>query len=90
MPYYMRTANDANSTDAYLPKTTLEKAGCVGTGAVVPVDPAQAKPETLIFASVITPGNEKVPYPVATPGGGAYLTTPAAVETTATLSVPNL
>ena len=87
MAWYMRTAADTNSNDAYLPKTTLEKAGCVGTGATVPVDPAQVKPETLIFASIITPGNEKVPYPVGVPGGGAYLTTPLAVETTATLSV---
>jgi hypothetical protein len=78
----MRTAADTNSNDAYLPKTTLEKAGCVGTGTSTPL-----APETQVFASIITPGNEKVPYPVGVPGGGAYLTTPLAVETTATLSV---
>lgn len=78
----MRDANDANSTDAYLPKTTLEKAGAVGgINAAVTADP------NFVFASIITPGNEKVAYPTGGGGGGAYLTTPAAVECDATLKV---
>jgi hypothetical protein len=83
MAWYMRTAADTNSNDAYLPKTTLEKAGCVGAGAAVPTEP------DAVFASVIAPGNEKTPYPVGVPGGGAYLTTPVAVDTVATLGVSN-
>jgi hypothetical protein len=76
MAWNMRTSADANSNDAYLPKTTAEKAGCI--------DP------DLVFASIITPGNEKNPYPVGGGGGGAYITTPVAVNTVPTLVVPNV
>lgn len=81
MAWYMRTVADTNSNDAYLPKTTPEKAGCPGTGTAVPGDP------NYTFASTITPGNERTPYPTGGGGGGAYLTTVAAVETTATTIV---
>jgi hypothetical protein len=81
MAWYMRTAADANSNDAYLPKTTPEKAGCPGAGTAVLSDP------NYTFASTITPGNERTPYPTGGGGGGAYLTTVAAVETTATTIV---
>ena len=79
MTLYMRTAADTNSTHAYLPKTTPEKAGCPGTGAAVTTDP------NYTFASTITPGNETVAYPTGGGGGGAYITTVAAVETSATI-----
>jgi hypothetical protein len=82
MTLYMRTAADANSTHAYLPKTQMEKAGCPGTGTAVTTDP------NYTFASTITPGNERVAYPTGGGGGGAYITTVAAVETTATLLAP--
>lgn len=81
MAWYMRTVADTNSNDAYLPKTTPEKAGCPGIGTAVPSDP------NYTFASTITPGNERTPYPTGGGGGGAYLTTVAAVETTATTIV---
>jgi hypothetical protein len=82
MAWYMRDANDANSTDAYLPKTTLERAGAVGgPNAAVAADP------NFVFASTITPGNERVPYPTGGGGGGVYLTTVAPVECDATLKV---
>jgi len=81
MSWFMRTVADANSNDAYLPKTTAEKAGCPGVGTSVPGDP------NYTFASTITPGNERIPYPTGGGGGGAYLTTVAAVETTATTIV---
>jgi hypothetical protein len=81
MTWYMRDNNDANSNDAYLPKTTPEKAGCPGAGTSVPTNP------NYTFASTITPGNERVPYPTGGGGGGAYITTVAAIETTATISV---
>jgi hypothetical protein len=81
----MRDANDANSNDAYLPKTTPEKAGARGgPSAAVSTDP------NFVFASTITAGNERTPYPTGGGGGGAYLTTVAAVECNATLSVPNV
>jgi len=78
MPFYMRTLADANSNDAYLPKTMPEKAGCPGAGTAVVSDP------NYTFASTITPGNEKLAYPTGGGGGGAYITTVAAVETTPT------
>jgi hypothetical protein len=78
MAWYMRNAADANSNDAYLPKTHMEKAGCPGVGTAVTTDP------NYTFASTITPGNERVAYPTGGGGGGAYITTVAAVETTAT------
>jgi len=81
MAWYMRTTADANSNDAYLPKTMPEKAGCPGAGTAVVSDP------NYTFASTITPGNEKLAYPTGGGGGGAYITTVAAVETTPTNSV---
>jgi hypothetical protein len=94
MAWYMRTTADANSTDAYLPKTTPEKAGAPGgpNGAAQPIPPTNLPPRdsNYTFASTITPGNERVPYPVGGGGGGAYLTTVAAVECDPTLSVPNV
>jgi hypothetical protein len=79
----MRSPADANSTDAYLPKTTEEKAGAVGgANAAVPADP------NYVFASVMTLQAWQ-PYPTGGDGSGAVSTTPP-VETDATLSVPNL
>jgi IPT/TIG domain len=81
MPFYMRTLADANSNDAYLPKTMPEKAGCPGAGTAVPSDPNYS------FASTIKAGSEKTPYPTGGGGGAAILDTVAAVETTATLNI---
>ena len=81
--YYMRTSADANSTDAYLPKTSEEKAGAVGgANAAVPADP------NFVFASVMTLQAWQ-PYPTGGGGSGAVSTTPP-VETDATLTVPNI
>jgi hypothetical protein len=82
MAWYMRDANDANSTDAYLPKTTPEKAGARGgPNAAVTTDPNG------IFASTIKAGSEKTPYPTGGGGGAAILDTVVAVECDATLKV---
>jgi hypothetical protein len=81
MSWYMRTVADANSNDAYLPKTTAEKAGCPGTGTSVPSDP------NYTFASTIKAGSERTPYPTGGGGGAAILDTVAAIETTATTIV---
>jgi hypothetical protein len=69
----MRTGADANSNDPYLPKTTLEKAGCP--------DP------DLVFASIISLQAWE-PYPTGGNGSSA-ITTPIAVDTEPTLEVPN-
>ena len=78
MAWYMRTAADANSNDAYLPKTTPEKAGCPGAGTAVLL--------TRIMSSHRPLRRETSGWRIrpAEVGGGAYITTVAAVETTAT------
>lgn len=76
-----------NATDAYLPNSTLNKAGaCGGPNAVQPSESVTSgRSITVIpnnaFAATIDPGQEKTPYPNT-------VTTMTAIECDATLVLP--
>ena len=75
---FTTVAGKATMTDVYLPATTAEKAGAPGgASAAVSTDPNYA------FAATIDAGQERTPYPNT-------VTTVAAVECNATLTVTNV
>jgi hypothetical protein len=75
---FTTVAGKATTTDVYLPATQAEKAGAPGgVSAAVSTDPNYA------FAATIDADQERTPYPNT-------VTTVAAVECNATLSVTNV